>query len=205
MKRTPLTSVRFLYRLFGAAYPKRSAKMKMHPKTFSVVSVCIYVLLMNSCCTVFPWKEKITQTDHRTVSATVETRYFEPHALLIAFPKGSGLQEFKGSITLRDSSQQLFSWDISSRNATQCNWIEDHDAYILNWKDTNQLNLFLKRSEKYSLIARFVIRPKEGSIWFSSLRGVGLCIPRAEQGGGGNAIEPPYHPSTTPSKSRATP
>jgi len=42
-----------------------------------------------------------------------------------------------------------------------------------------------------------------------SLSDLGTCIPskklRSEQDGGGNAHEPPTHPSTAPSKSRATP
>ncbi len=159
----------------------------MHSKVLNIFSVCMYSMLISSCCTVFPWQDRVSLVDRRSVEGTIETRYFGPHAILIAFPQGAGLQEFKGTVTLQSPSQQLFSWNISSRNATQCNWIKDYDAYIINFDKSNQLNEFLNRNEEYTMSARFSVLPKEASLWFSSMRGFGLCVPRA---GANNQVLP---------------
>jgi len=147
-----------------------------HDMKRATICLCCGALILAGC--EVPQQEKLADCSTNDLQFSMRVQYAKPYAIILGVPQSqTGHLNFRGEMTLRQSTGVVARIPISSHDMTPCSWLDSVaglSGYILTWSQTNhgeRLSDAIVQGQVYDVRVTFEdLPPASSSLWLSSMK-----------------------------------
>lgn len=141
---------------------------------------CLFAaLVLSACLPRTPHSEKLADCTNSIIRFELTVRTYPGYHFALGVPGSeTNSLNFRGEVTISQSTGVVAAFPISSEDVVSCNWLGNLKGYVLTWSLTNRgehLRERLVRGQTYDVEVQFSdMPPPTSSLWLGSIGRVGM-------------------------------
>jgi hypothetical protein len=128
----------------------------------------------------YPAPRELRGAALRATTFEIEKKEILPYSILVGVAEDSDVPQLSGQLEITDASGNQYRKSFDLRPPEDSSWLQtkEKDGYVIATTNNDPvLKEFFKRGGNYQCSLKFDQSREDLSVWFMTLRGVGLCFP----------------------------